>query len=419
MIELGLGRIKCLLRHTNFNFPAIHVAGTNGKGSVCAYASAMLHKANVRCGRFTSPHLIDRWDCITINEKTVNESVFRDVEASVEAWNKSRNVGASEFELLTATALQIFSQEHVDIGVIEAGMGGRLDATNILQNPLATVITKIGEDHQAFLGSSIPEIAYHKAGIMKRHVPCIVDGSNPLEAMEVLNASAVDVETGPVLRVPQDVGGADTQLWQILDRARFEEHQQVNISLALESVLQALKHLQRPLNIPRLAQAVKETQWQGRLQHLSIEPILGRPQNIFLDGAHNVQSAGVLASYVDRHLRMPVAPVTWIIAVSEGKNIRDLLSVLLRGGDNLVTVGFSGVEGMPWVKPTSSAVVASEAQKVVHLDHVEHYAGPVKNALQSAVEISKGGCVVVAGSLYLVSDVFRLLRNEIRGSAVE
>ena len=121
MIELGLGRISRLLRHTSQPWSAIHVAGTNGKGTICAYLSAMLHASGVRSGRFTSPHLIDRWDCITINEQAVQESVFQEAEDLVLKRNQIEEIGASKFELLTATAFEVLAQEKIEMGVIAAG----------------------------------------------------------------------------------------------------------------------------------------------------------------------------------------------------------------------------------------------------------------------------------------------------------
>src|SRR6187402_2890767 len=119
MIELGLARISRLLSFTPQPWKAIHVAGTNGKGSICAYLSAMLKASGVRCGRFTSPHLIDRWDCITINEQTVQEGTFRAAERLVNTRNNAGKIEASEFELLTATAFEVFQQEKIEMGVIE------------------------------------------------------------------------------------------------------------------------------------------------------------------------------------------------------------------------------------------------------------------------------------------------------------
>src|SRR3954452_20560198 len=126
MIELGLSRISRLVQQSAFTWKAIHVAGTNGKGSITSYVSGLLTAAGIRCGQFTSPHLIDRWDCITINEQVVRESLFKRIENQVRQRDRRLGVEASEFELLTATAFEIFNHEQVEIGVVEVGMGGRL-----------------------------------------------------------------------------------------------------------------------------------------------------------------------------------------------------------------------------------------------------------------------------------------------------
>lgn len=221
MIELGLQRISRLLSKTHLPWRAIHVAGTNGKGSICVYISGMLEAYNnsnfrklskrptIRHGRFTSPHLIDRWDCISINQKTVSSALFHEIEQKVLLRNASEEINASEFELLTATAFEIFTHEKVDIGVIEVGMGGRLDATNILgvpvdadptsgepivrALPLATAIAKIGLDHQSFLGTTLQAIASEKAGILKATVPLVYDSSNPPEVHDTFQNLASQI----------------------------------------------------------------------------------------------------------------------------------------------------------------------------------------------------------------------------------
>ncbi|KAM0715278.1 hypothetical protein Q7P37_008776 [Cladosporium fusiforme] len=218
MIELGLQRISRLLSQTHLPWRAIHVAGTNGKGSICVYISAMLEAYNnssfrktpaIRHGRFTSPHLIDRWDCISINQKPVSSALFHEIEKKVLLRNATEDINASEFELLAATAFEIFTHENVDIGVIEVGMGGRLDATNILgqdvfeadgspasiirAKPLVTAIAKIGLDHQSFLGNTLQAIAAEKAGILKPSVPLVYDASNPAEVIETFHSLASQI----------------------------------------------------------------------------------------------------------------------------------------------------------------------------------------------------------------------------------
>ena len=131
MIELGLQRISRLLQANDLRWKAIHVAGTNGKGSICAYISAMLN-AGYAVGRFTSPHLIDRWDCISIKGQPVSSKQFFEKEQQISQRNQAQNIGASEFERLTTAAFELFSENGVQIAVVEVGLGGRLDATNVL-----------------------------------------------------------------------------------------------------------------------------------------------------------------------------------------------------------------------------------------------------------------------------------------------
>ena len=406
MIELGLARIMRLLKGTPIQWRAIHVAGTNGKGSVCAYVSAMLHAGKIKCGRFTSPHLIDRWDCITINERPVHEDLFREVEGAVKARDYNEGIKASEFELLTATAFEIFNREKIEIGVIEVGMGGRHDATNVIDNPSVTVITKIGLDHQSFLGSTLEHIAYQKAGIIKDGVPCIVDGSNSPSVIEVLRKSAKEIGAASISLAPQDCE-LEEQVWSIIPKEQFEEHQQMNIYLAVGAVQEMLSREYNSLDLRNLLPSIQETIWPGRLQKLSIESLVGREYAILLDGAHNPQAAKVLGSYVDRKLRKDKRPVTWVVAMSKGKDVQGVLSCFLRPKDNIIAVDFSAVDGMPWVSSETVEDILDEARRLEVSDLSQKKPGGIIDALQLATVVANGGPLVVAGSLYLVSDVLR------------
>ena len=409
MIELGLARVGRLLSESPLPWRAIHVAGTNGKGSVCAYASSMLHASGVLCGRFTSPHLVDRWDCITVNEKTVEETLFRQVESRMITRNKIEKIEASEFELLTATAFEIFAQEKVRIGVVEVGLGGRLDATNILKDPLVTVITKIGRDHENLLGDTVEKIAYQKAGIMKKGVLCIVDGSNAPSVLQILTDYTREVGAGPIVQISADAEVGANHLWNVLAKDDFEPHQQMNLTLAFEAVKHVIHQTETPFLTKQLAKAVAETSWPGRLQLLSINSLTGREQTVLLDGAHNPQSAEILGRYVDKRLRRNCEAVTWVTAVSQGKDLTGIFGHLVKPGDHVITAQFGPVEGMPWVHAASPEEVLNQIQNMVKLGH-SSCSPSVKEALEWATEISREGPIVIAGSLYLVSDVLRLLR---------
>lgn len=400
MIELGLSRITRLLQHTPQSWKAIHVAGTNGKGSTCAYLSAMLHASGRSCARFNSPHFIDRWDCITINEQPVPENLFLDAERLVKERDRQDGIGASEFELLTATAFEIMERERVEFGVIEVGMGGELDATNAMRHKAVTVVTKIGLDHQFLLGDTIQEIARTKAGIMRESVPCIVDQSNEPSVLQVIKEHARAVGAEAVF--PSEMASLKTALSQ----AGFEPHQIQNIANALEAFRRACPD--EDVTLERWLPTIKQTRLPGRLQTVKIPPS-GR--EVLLDGAHNVQSAEVLAAYVNKHLRSGGRPVTWVLAASQGKDVKGILEVIIQPGDLATAMRFGPVDGMPWVRPQEPKEILDAASQcgAKSLDSHDD-AADLSKTLGSALD--EGNPVVVAGSLYLVSDVLRWLRDQ-------
>jgi folylpolyglutamate synthase len=403
MIDLGLARVSRLVQHTPQTWKAIHVAGTNGKGSICAYLSSMLTASGLPWARFTSPHLIDRWDCIAVNGKPVSEAVFREAEEVVKRRDSQDRIGATEFELLTATAFEIFHRQKVEFGVVEVGLGGKLDATNVLKQKAVTVIAKIGLDHQTFLGNTIEEIALQKAGIMRPGVPCVADGSNQPSVLRVFEEHAREV--GAELHFPSTSTLAET-----LAGERFEPHQIQNLACAHMAFRLACPEHDRPLT--HFLPAIKQMQWPGRLQRLDIQRIVEYPQEVLLDGAHNPQSAEVLAHYVQRHLRSQGKPVTWVLAATQGKDMDGIFGVLLQPGDQVAAVRFGPVDGMPWVKPAEPAELLRLAVQHGAKDTAAHDAGDdVKGALTWAAQAAGDGPLVIAGSLYLVSSVLRLLRD--------
>jgi len=416
MIELGLSRVHQLLARTPLPWRAIHVAGTNGKGSVCAYVSAMLSNYNqsevrqqsrhgvLRHGRFNSPHLVDRWDCITLDGETVDKTLFESVEKRVLDRDKAEQIGASEFELLTATAFEIFTQAKVDIGVIEVGMGGRLDATNVIGQrsefddeersgtgkalfrpaPLATAITSIALDHQGFLGDTVQQIAREKAGILKTNVP-VIAAADDQDALSEVQARAkatgvsetVFVTAESTRKDVWDQNETDVELELDTDsKALFESPIQSrwpNGAIALHLVWKALNHLGRLDGTPKdargqlfmnLAAVPGKTLWPGRLQEISLESLTGCDQLVVLDGAHNAQSAHQLSSFVRNKARE--RKVQWVLAASEGKDVHQILKILLRPGDTVSAVEFGQVEGMPWVKPKSSETIIQVASEVIN-----------------------------------------------------
>ncbi|KAF4540221.1 Dihydrofolate synthetase fol3 [Lasiodiplodia theobromae] len=418
MIELGLARVGQLLKQTPLPWRAIHVAGTNGKGSICTAASAMLHRAGISHGRFTSPHLIDRWDCISINEEPVAESVFREVEHLVQGRNEREGINATEFELLTATAFELFTRAKIEIGVIETGMGGRLDATNVLQQPLVTVICKIGIDHQAFLGDTIEKIAFEKAGIMKPGVPVVVEGTNRPSVVEVIQQRAKEISAGPVYMVNglPDLPESNSEYKNFLKAKDFQPHEILNTACAHKATLLALEALGRkPDDELSLFNGLADVKLPGRLQTLDLGRITERKSPAVLDGAHNVDSAEALGCFVESLRKKSKSGVVWVLSVSYGKAMIEMLKPLLRNGDSVVAAEFGPVDGMPWVKPTPAGEIVAAANATATLHETAECGPDVPAALKKAAALaSTDGSeapLVIAGSLYLVSDVLRLLRS--------
>ncbi|OOF97768.1 hypothetical protein ASPCADRAFT_205026 [Aspergillus carbonarius ITEM 5010] len=411
MIELGLSRIVRLLQQTPLTWKAIHIAGTNGKGSISAYLSHLLSAGGVRCGRFTSPHLIDRWDCITIGEKVVQESLFRQIEARVKLRDQTLGIGASEFELLTATAFEIFNHERVDIGVVEVGMGGRLDATNILTDVLVSVIAKIGLDHQSLLGDTIEQITREKAGILKPGVPCVIDGTNSTEVIRTLEDRIKELKIDAIYTRPDAPDNHSPSLSQLFATLDLQPHQRANMSCAVSALKLALLRFRPEIDVDALVPQLSKVEWPGRLQKIALRPLAAREEPVLLDGAHNSQSAEVLGEYVDRKLRPQGGNVTWVIAASRGKDIVSLFHSIIKAGDRVAITAFGPVDGMPWVKANDPEEVASCVQSIAGIGNVQTFGDNIPAAINWACEEARDGPLVIAGSLYLASDVLRLLRE--------
>nr|POE82363.1 dihydrofolate synthetase [Quercus suber] len=445
MIELGLQRISRLLSETALPWRAIHVAGTNGKGSICAYVTKSIQEYNqspyrvakrlpkFKLAQFTSPHLVDRWDCINIDQAPVSRDLFRSVEEAVITRNAEKNIKASEFELLTATAFEIFSRQNVDVGVVEVGMGGRLDATNILGQPvepdllqsngtaasrplpLVTAIAKIGMDHEAFLGNTLEKIAFEKAGIMKPGVPVVIDDSNAAEVLQVLQEKAGN----RIVDYPATAGG--------LIPTHLPRHMRDNLRVAQLTTLSALSRLGclPPFDATdwtsvelkdlrkTMLEACMKHQISGRQEYIEMMELTERKTTILCDGAHNAQSAAVLSDSLQKIRNSTKQHVTWVLATSNSKDCHQVLRPLLQPGDAVHAVAFGPVDGMPWVAATEPEQIVHAARELVpELSEAVSHGSDIRGALIGAAEASREGPMVIAGSLYLVGDVHRLLNTK-------
>lgn len=418
MINLGLTRITKLLARTSIPWKAVHIAGTNGKGSVASIIASLLHVSGISVGRFNSPHLIDRWDCITINQQAVLKSVFLETEKLVKNRNAAEKIDASEFEILTAIAFEIFTNAKVQVGVVECGLGGRLDATNFLkpEQVLCSVITKVGIDHEALLGDTVAKIATEKVGILKKGRPFVFDPSNQVEVLKVFCEAAEQsgaVQTSIFLRL-------NTQQQLFENTLQWPVHQQENLITALLACLviegefvngQSINvyNASGGLGPDQLAAVMASpTAWPGRLQLIDTSRITGNASHMLLDGAHNQQAAQALGKHVDQICR-PRGPIVWVIAMSKGKNVKDFAEALFKPADRVIATQFGPVDGMPWIQSEGEDVLMRSTRDTLRI-RAHFYPNPW-DALRKASEIAEGTPVVICGSLYLVGDVLRLLRD--------
>jgi folylpolyglutamate synthase/dihydrofolate synthase len=436
MINPGLGRIQRLLTHLPAqSWPAIHVAGTNGKGSICAYLTALFqHHASTttsspfkRIGRFTSPHLLEPRDSVSINGQAITQQAFSDVSKRIAELNATEGISASEFEQLTASALDTFAKEKVDLAIVECGMGGRLDATNVLKKPIVTVVTRLGLDHQAFLGDTPAAIAMEKSGIMKRGIPCVVDSSSDAEFLEEVTRQAKEKGASLVLTPRADskeflefFSSSDSDGQDALDIPHVAK---LNMWTAYLAFSQALTAYALPVpSTATLLPVLTAAPNPGRHQILSLYPLTGRTPSILVDGAHNPQAFKALLPTIARIRSQQralgvAAPrkqglnyVTWVLACTSSRDPGDLLKLLPKE-DRIIATTFSSVDGMPWVTPLPSSswkdlLAASRTKKTFWITSTP------AEALDVACREAKGGPLVVAGSLYLVADVLRLVRDE-------
>ena len=404
-VNLGLKRIKKLLEdldNPQDKVPIIHVAGTNGKGSVCAYLSAILTEAGYRVGRYTSPHLVDWTERIHLNEQPIEKSVLFNILQQVIAKASIAEETPTQFEVITAAAWLYFAQSQVDLAVMEVGLGGRLDATNVCDRSLISVITSISREHWQRLGPTIAHITREKAGVLKVNCPAVI-GKLPTEAISVvknkieeLNCPTVWVEAA--VEFKEETRRQESQV-------RWVKYGDVEYPLPLLGDIQlhnsaiaiaSCKILQeRGWNIPLAAikQGMAKTQWQGRLQWTS-----WRDRSLLIDGAHNPAAAIALRNYLDTLNK----PVIFIMGMLSTKDHQDIFQALLHPQDQLHLVP---VPGHSSAEPEDLAVLA---QKVCpQLSQCKTY-GDLFLALDNiwAQQSNSKDVVVFCGSLYLIGYFF-------------
>ena len=411
VIDLSLGRIEALLAtlgHPERRLPpVIHVAGTNGKGSLVAFLRAMLEAAGHRCHVYTSPHLVRFHERIRLAGAPISEAELVAVLAECERANAGRSI--TFFEITTAAAFHAFASHPADVLLLEVGLGGLYDATNVIDRPAAAAVTPIGIDHTQFLGGTLAEIAVSKAGIVKPGAPAIIGRQRP-EAAAVIEARAARVGA-PLHRMGHE--------WQAIEGAdgfRYESgarrldlplpglagaHQIDNAATAI-AVLERLPHL--AVADAAIAEGLRRVEWPARLQRLRGGPLveLLRPgDELWLDGGHNEDCGLVLAAMARRWADTDGVPLHVVFGMLTTKDAQGFLRPLAGLADAAHAVGIAG-------HASYSAEEAAERARAAGIACAP--ADSVEAALRETVATAQGPRrVLVCGSLYLAGAV--LVRN--------
>ncbi|WOD39467.1 folylpolyglutamate synthase/dihydrofolate synthase family protein [Nodosilinea sp. E11] len=403
-VELGLERIQRLLKalgNPQTRVPLVHVAGTNGKGSVCAYLAAVLTAADYRVGRYTSPHLVSWRERITVNGQPIAIADLMQRLHQVIAAIDPAQPSPTQFEVFTAAAWLHFAEAGADLVVMEVGLGGRLDATNVVDAPLVSVITSLSREHWQRLGPTLADIAREKAGVLKPGHPAVI-GPLPPEAQTVvqtrlaaLNCPAVWPQ--PAVRLEHGLaryGDGDQAI--VYPLPLLGDHQLVNSAIAI-ATLRTLQTQGWQIADAAIAQGMGQARWPGRLQWVQWgNAAQGYP--LLIDGAHNPAAAQVLRHYVDRWWasQPQQAPQTlWLMGMLATKDHSDIFAELLRPRDALHLVPVPGHE-----TAETAALAAIARSACPTLAHCETHS-TLKEGL-AAIGSAPYPLRVLCGSLYLI-----------------
>lgn len=402
LIDLTLDRVWSLLEATGNPQkslpPVIHIAGTNGKGSTLAMIRAGLEGIGNTCHAYTSPHLVRFHERIRLAGDLIDENAL--ITLLDDCLTANGEAPITYFEITTVAALMAFGRTKADWTLLEVGLGGRLDATNVVDKPAATVITPIDYDHQQFLGDTMEQIAGEKAGIIKRGVPCVVGRQNDA-ALEVIENRAMR------LGAPLQVYGQHWHVYTERDRLIFQDesglldlplpalagpHQIENAGAAIATL--------RLLGQPELAceAAMTDASWAARMQRLRKGPLVeAAPEcELWLDGGHNPAGARAIVATLNG---LSGRPTHLVCGMLNTKDIAGYLSPLSDIADSFTAVS------IPDAPATLPARAAADQARAIGMIATE--AASVQQAVEAIASKHPGVRILICGSLYLAGDVLR------------
>jgi dihydrofolate synthase/folylpolyglutamate synthase len=408
------------LGHPEQKYPSVHIAGTNGKGSTAAFLESILRHAGYRTGLYTSPHLERINERIRVNSEEIPDRAFADVFSRIHSVIEkllakgTLRAHPTFFECITAVAFVYFAEQEVQFAVFETGLGGRLDATNIL-TPRVSVITRIDFDHENFLGHSLREIAAEKAGIIKSGIP-VVTAEQRDEAREVLLAKAREldaplVETQATFAI-ESQKMADGRVRSLIKEIASGNKYQLNPQLAGRFQLQNALHAVAAARVLHsqefqiadnaIEQGVATAVWPGRIEKVHSHP------DIYLDGAHNPSAARELAAFLAETLR-------------ERKLIIIFGALRDKAVDEIAGILFPHASEVIFTQPTTPRAISAAPLAEIAAHHTDRYKiiPDAEKALESAMaQAASDDVICITGSLYLVGELRHHWRSNVRTGAL-
>lgn len=420
ILEIPKFTVKNPLDHTRMllerlgnpqeSFGVIHVAGSNGKGSVCSFLANVLRENGNRVGLFTSPHLVKIEERFNLDGKPCSQEEFvravQTVQTAVEEMKAEGLAHPTFFEYIFAVGMVIFSEQNIEYAVLETGLGGRLDATNIVSSPKLTVITSIGLEHTEILGDTLAEIAAEKAGILKHNVPVVYDASEP-EVSRIIEEAAAKLgcRTFPIykdrIKILLNTGkkidfSYDCQYDITEISIPFgAPYQAQNAAVALQAV-HCLKEL-FPISKEAVFQGFSRVSWKGRMQEL-------RPE-IYFDGAHNVSG---IAAFMEAVEQITKRPGILLFSMVKEKNYEEAVNILLQS-DKWETVIVTAVPNIRGVACKTLEEIFQKQALALQLNVKITAIEEQETAFELAVKLKKPGqTLFCAGSLYLIGELERI-----------
>jgi len=408
-VKLGLKNITTLLDlmgnpHKKLKF--VHIAGTNGKGSTAAFISSILIEAGYKVGVFTSPYLERFSERIRVGADEISESdVARITEIIRDKINIMIDMGynhPTEFEIVTALAMQYYYEKDCDIVVLEVGLGGRFDSTNVIDSALVSVITAIGYDHMKILGNTLSEIAFEKAGIIKPSGEVVLY-SQSLEVEKVIEdvcairgarLHKVDFSSIEIASCSEDGQVFHYKQLRNLNISLIGQHQTRNAVMAVEAC-KIVSQKGYPISEDAIRRGLEKAKWPGRMEVIKKEPLF------LIDGAHNAQGAEILREALDAYF--PDKRRIFIFGVLKDKDYMSIIKTVIPGSEAVIAVTPDSDRALP--AEELAILLKPYCKNILISDTIE---GAVKEAYQLS---SKNDIICAFGSLYYIGKIRGMLRN--------